>query len=361
MSKSPLYRLSDLELNIENRRMYKVDPILELFSMYDCHLKRNGQSMLEFLSENFKNYIDDLKKACDSENIIIGNDTVFAIKRELNEIEKNANAILEILKLYNDGRIVVASIKAFDLFDKMKPYLTITYTGNFRKESYYRIRVVKENNLEMTRKDLFHIPRNLNYLAGSERYSMPGHPCLYLASQLNLCWFECGKPQMFYCSKFDVPQQSNNTLKLIDFSQKMNGLSYSFVAWFHNEKNRACVINYLVKHIYCYPLRAACSVVKEHVDGKFNEEYIISQLLLQWIHNNDFVGIKYESCKAFYDVDSLGGHNLVLLTKRFDNEGYDVDLRKQIKVGIPIYVESNKILEEEFLSLEKKSRNLEFI
>lgn len=37
--------------------------LLELLSKYDCHLKRNEKSMVDFLRDNFESYLNDLRKA----------------------------------------------------------------------------------------------------------------------------------------------------------------------------------------------------------------------------------------------------------------------------------------------------------
>ena len=81
----------------------------------------------------------------------------------------------------------------------------------------------------------------------------------------------------------------------------------SFFNWFNNENDIEQVRNYLLKYIYTYPLRAACSLVVKHPDGKFIEEYIIPQLLLQWVINDeDFDGIRYESCSSSDKVKKWG-------------------------------------------------------
>lgn len=95
--------------------------------------------------------------------------------------------------------------------------------------------------------------------------------------------------------------------------------------------------------LYVYPLRAACSVIAEHPNAKYIEEYILPQLLLLWVRNeNDFDGIRYLSCTdsctdsclkytakycSHFDVKTYGeSHNLVLVTKEFDKNGYDTKL-----------------------------------
>ena len=95
------------------------------------------------------------------------------------------------------------------------------------------------------------------------------------------------------------------------------------------------VRNYLLKYLYTYPLRAACSVIVEHPNDKFKEEYIIPQILLQWIRKDKgFSGVKYESYKLYDEVRRIGGYNQVLLTKDFDEDGYDKFLRNNVKITI---------------------------
>lgn len=173
---------------------------------------------------------------------------------------------------------------------------------------------------------------------------MPGHPCLYLASQAELCWYECGKPKKFAISKFDIPQTEGDNMKFIDFSEELVPLRHAFFGWFHDRKDIEQKRRYFLKYICTYPLRAACSIAVEHPNSSFVEEYIIPQLLLQWVlEDGYFDGIRYESCSPSEEVKSLGGHNIVLITRAFDKEGYDFNLRKKIKVGEPKVFDINKI------------------
>ena len=324
--------------------MIYMDKLLCILEKYNCHLKRGEKSSEEFLKENFEEYIKDLKAALKPEdNPLYGERMCEMISEQIKNIEQNSKMLIEVLELYNNGKIVPASQKAFEVFNNMKPILIKRYFGLFRYENYYRIRVINETNtFPLERKEMFHIPSHKNYLVGTERYSMPGHPCLYLASQSVLAYYECGKPEKFAISKFDIPQCEENYMKFIDFSEALLPLKYSFISWFINEKDKEKVRLYLLKHICIYPLRAACSLVAEHAGSKFVEEYIMPQLLLQWVVNDeDIAGIRYESCKSSDEVKRLGGHNLVLVTRHFDKEGYDEKLRANVKVGTPIFFDKN--------------------
>lgn len=220
--------------------MIYMDKLLCILEKYNCHLKRGEKSSEEFLKENFEEYIKDLKAALKPEdNPLCGERMCEMISEQIKNIEQNSKMLIEVLELYNNGKIVPASQKAFEVFNNMKPILIKRYFGLFRYENYYRIRVINETNtFPLERKEMFHIPSHKNYLVGTERYSMPGHPCLYLASQSVLAYYECGKPEKFAISKFDIPQCEENYMKFIDFSEALLPLKYSFISWFINEKDK---------------------------------------------------------------------------------------------------------------------------
>ena len=322
-----------------------MDALLELLEKYSCHLNRGGKSTLTFLEDNFKEYLRDLMLAASrvEDNPLSGNEMCNMVLDQFHEIENNAFGLIDVLRKYDAGQIVSASIDAFSIFNTMKSQLMIRYSGAFRREVYYRIRSISgDDDFNLVRKELFHIPHYKNYLIGTERYSMPGHPCLYLASQAELGWYECGKPAKFAIAKFDIPQEEDNYLKFVDFSEKLILLKHDLFSWFRNETDDIDAIRkYLLKLLYTYPLRAACSVVVEHAGSKFIEEYVMPQLLLQWIATEkDFDGVRYESCNADENVKALGGHNIVLLTREFDEDGLDVKLRNCIKMGVPEMIDT---------------------
>lgn len=135
-----------------------MDELLELLGRYDCHLKRNEKSMVYFLSDNYELYLEDLRKANLSEkNQLAGKEMCQKVNGVIDDIENNMQEIINVLKIYRLGNIVDASIKLFGILDKMKPYLMIGYTGDFHKDSYFRIRKVneKQESLKETRCFIF--------------------------------------------------------------------------------------------------------------------------------------------------------------------------------------------------------------
>src|SRR5208283_3256688 len=62
---------------------------------------------------------------------------------------------------------------------------------------------------------------------------------------------------------------------------------------------------FTLAHAVCWPLIAACSVRVKYPDNPFIPEYVLSQLLLQWIRNeSNFDGIRYFSSRISQYVDS---------------------------------------------------------
>lgn len=340
-----------------------MDALFELLSKYNCHLHRDSISMERFLEDNYKQYILDLENSIDPQhNLISGSEMCDMVKMELPNIRRYCNEIVKIFSLHSQGRVVDAANMAFDVFDDMKPQLMFFYSGNFRHENYYRIRSIDKDGFELDRKELFHIPLSKRHLVKTERYSLAGHPCLYLCSQMELNWYECGKPEKFAIAQFSVPQEESYHYKFIDFSEKLMPLANSFFCWFHNETDKESVRKYLLKYICTYPLRAACSVSTSYPDGGFKEEYILSQFLIQWlVIDGEFDGIRYESSSPDETVYPFCGHNLVLVTSDFDSNGYDKKLRRDVTVGTPIIINTQEILiSEEDKAKEIASGNFPF-
>lgn len=98
-----------------------MDKLLCLLEKYRCHLKRENKTSAEFLRENYSEYINDVKATLTPEdNQLVGEEMCRMVSEQIEFIEKNANLLVEVLELYNKGKIVPASQKAFEVFENMK-------------------------------------------------------------------------------------------------------------------------------------------------------------------------------------------------------------------------------------------------
>lgn len=89
-----------------------------------------------------------------------------------------------------------------------------------------------------------------------------------------------------------------------------------------------------------WPIVMACSYIKAHPDGKFHSEYIIPNLLLQWIRMNKehIAGIKYRSVKEGRANSLHLGDNFVFppSATNVKFEGYCESLSQIFKISPPI-------------------------
>lgn len=137
--------------------------------------------------------------------------------------------------------------------------------------SFFRARV---SSSELNAKDMFHIPFNKRSIISTQRFSIPGVPCLYLSTTSFGTWLELGMPksESFQVSEYDLPD-SIKVLNLCYQQQLINGKS-SYIETAGEEKDFNDAIE-------IFPLIIASSFTISEENRCFKSEYIISQLIMQ--------------------------------------------------------------------------------
>ena len=169
---------------------------------------------------------------------------------------------------------------------------------------FFRVRAVDYESSEIQKNadELFHIPLSKRSYSNNERFSLVGFPSLYLSTML--AWQECGCPQKYYYSEYQYEKKvdfkseeysSENELKFL--------MLYSpdeIYIWGTSIKynNFTLWLNVIIRYLKTYPLVLACSFVNQSGKVPFKQEYIIPQMLMQWVQRNNSVvqGIEYFSC-----------------------------------------------------------------
>ena len=268
----------------------------------------------------------------------------------LPEIKKGFDTIIKILDEYDNSDFASAQHEFDSMMDKLLPYLFVKpIYWNQGKDRFFRIRVSPDEKLKKP-KDLFHVPYKKRHLVRNERYSLAGHPCLYLSTDLYIAWQECGYPHSYYYSEF-LYQQSDDESQwnFITFISPRKMAELSFVVLNKTEKY---YLELAKSILVSYPLMLACSIVNQNGNSAFKSEYIIPQMLTQWVyrHYDVIKGIRYFSC---YDADDnyiYNGYNVVIPAKNIDNRnGLSKDLVAKFKVTIP------KLFEHRLTDLEIKA------
>ena len=161
---------------------------------------------------------------------------------------------------------------------------------------FFRMRKVSlEEQRNLKPADIFHIPLNMRGLVQSQRYSAIGYPCLYVSHTIYGCWEEMGRPDF---GSAMVSQLINK----LDF----NVLDLRVPSEEQWDKNMG-------KCIQFFPLIIASMVQTKNEKDTYKPEYLIPQLLTEWIisRNRDkkkstqqeIIGIVYTSAQKNSDFD----------------------------------------------------------
>lgn len=270
------------------------------------------------LRDRFDNYLDRIRKFQGS------GPTEGYLRNEISSLEHVCYKIIESLDEYLSGNAGSAYGKFEELMNipiinNNIPKLVRSLKGflNF-DDKLYRVRC---SNHELSeRKDMFHIPFHLRHLVGTQRYSIAGLPCLYLGTSIYVCWQEMGKPDLnkMYISRYECLNEES--VNVINFSYSLETLKKTeFENLFFNfDDEHDDNIEIQKAYIVMYPLLMACSYNRAFNGSSFNIEYIIPNLLLQWIskEKSNVSGISYFSTKTPQLRHSKIGINFVFPPER---------------------------------------------
>lgn len=287
------------------------------------------------------------------------------IKDYFNEIIRSLLLELDLFKwnepkeliLSKQGRIVHGLIDSIELYLQGKPnsaynrfsetmiyggseFTGLNYYVSIRGTAFYRIRIQPEND---SISELFHIPFEKRGKVKSQRFSIPGVPSLYLSDSLYTCWKELHCPPIE-----DIHFIKSNPKPELKF----------FNLRFHPEEavlgGEKVVFNQFMK----WPIVALCSIKVKNPDDSFKPEYIIPQLLYEWIRNNkELDGIIYDSTH----IDVHNSHhkgsfrNIVLSPKNYKEKGHCSFLAKSFKSTMPLSISKILMLERNFRALNSQT------
>lgn len=233
-------------------------------------------------------------------------------------VENIQQCLQKTLEEYLSGDIKTA----YDIFDEvMSKEATITQLNHISillkdicndNKPLYRVRKSETSLVEHD--EIFHIPFSKRYLVNAQRYSVAGQPCLYLGTSLYVCWQEMGKPDFdkLYISSF-ITNDTNS--KILNFASPHLSLPIkkpeNDSLYFSTNRTKA---SYLI----FWPLLIACNYLKSKENSSFTSEYIIPNLLMQWIGRrvkSPIAGIAYYSTKMPKSRNSKHSINVVLPPK----------------------------------------------
>ena len=243
----------------------------EILKLAPSEYDANKYDFRKHLDKIFNSYLKLLDKVVEPERLNNWDE----IKRK-NEVL--IDVINESIKLYYEGRHSNAFKQLNEHIDPNSWGLML-----FNNHDFYRMRMFDEGE-KHDRNGMFHIPFNKRTIVKTQRFSAPGYPCLYLGTSAYICWEEMLRPNLDKCyvSRF----HSGNSIFVFDLSLPA--------------KSRFKIDQYFSFDLLRFPLVLACMVKVAKPKDPFKPEYILPQLLMEWVieqrdSNQNLMGIAYHS------------------------------------------------------------------
>lgn len=215
---------------------------------------------------------------------------------------------------------------------------------------FFRVRAVDNESPQIQNNayELFHVPLSKRAYVSNERFSLAGFPSLYLATMLPLAWQESGYPKNYYYSEYQYKYHHNSTYETRLIDEELQFISlYSpdeINIWGTSVKynNFPLWAEVIIRYLKTYPLVLACSFVNQSgKESSFKQEYVIPQMLMQWVqrNSNDVQGISYFSCIDSSTLNSSWcAYNIAIpAIAPFDDNKFSIKLREEFFWTNPIY------------------------
>lgn len=294
--------MDNINLNLENFIM----PIkLNYDNEYYSELKQRLNNYKDYIKNlNFlsKNTIDNIEHNI---NLIIG-----SVEDYYNaNIADAKNKIFQLLDKYKSDNFIISELNKSFAFRSIAPFSDLldekkdVYINDYDKMNTYSLSFFRARigNSAFEKKDMLHIPFCNRELVSTQRFSIPGVPCLYLGTTSYVCWLEMDKPQdsIFNVSSFIPPLDLKILNLVIDYRLVNKQLKVTIEI---NEDKKDYNINLLESMLEIFPLVYATSFTIKNKERRFKSEYIVSQLIMQCLSDLNIHGIAYASKKV---VDSI--------------------------------------------------------
>lgn len=285
-------------------------------------------NFLDHLSNLFRQYISLLQQINKGEFVEEWNERIALI-------QEHCKAIEETIRLYHRGLYLQA-------YQTLKGRIEVLPTWNmFHKTHCFRMRVL-DDGIVPTFAAMFHIPFDRRGIVGTQRYSAPGFPCLYLGFSPHACWEEMGRPDLSktYISLFE-PQEF---YKFLNFS----------IPYFHSWMDVNNGDKVFKNDLEYFPFVISSMVKVCNPDDAFKPEYIVPQLVMQWLLENRLanddtdksknMGVLYTS--VHYDLNEAGipvydYYNLAIPAYYEDEQKYSTELKNNYMYTDPVLCSSD--------------------
>lgn len=258
----------------------------------------------------FANYQDQVSRLQDTPGLCR------RIRENQDQIENLSTSIVAAVRRYLDGS---PSLAYRDLESGIEFVAANLNTLASRSINAAQVgplyRVARVNSSIVPPCRLFHAPFAYRHKVGQHRYGIPGFPCLYLGDSLELCLEELrvarNRVRTVAISQFGV--RDGASINVLDFGLRPAALASVALGRQLEDANAHPKANsdletFLASYAICWPLLAASSVRVMHDGDPFAAEYIVPQLILQWLmQSTELAGARYFSSRFNLTPESVKG------------------------------------------------------
>ncbi|RZK33721.1 MAG: RES domain-containing protein [Hymenobacter sp.] len=224
-------------------------------------------------------------------------------------------------------------------------------TCSASNRDYYRLRSA---TYDVTNpQGLFHLPFELRYRVKPYRYSIAGYPSLYVASSPELALRELHQDTWtpdLYAARLRVVDAPIKDVRLLDLRNRIEELRSRYTQPTSDYDGQ------VMRFLCSWPLIMATSVPTGHpplADERgclqypgFNEEYVLPQLVLEWVYNSrnrntpyKLAGIAFSSARiSLRDPTFAGAFNIVVPAEQPSRSGYCSIRIRQFEISTPVSI-----------------------
>lgn len=311
------------EIEFDNDFLESFSTCLELYMTWCREFLADKGGFIEYLSDEKKDNLikaitidGDIIKRC--VNLYYSGDIVVAswqIKEALGRVVKGDTTGFIKSELDQNYCCRLAAYYPFLSCKGDKKYI-----DELRKHelTFFRARKDYYNDY----KEMYHIPLDKRDLVGTERFSVPGIPCLYLGNSAYDVWLELGRPA--YCD-FNV-----SAIKLTEEGKKLTVLNLTATPYLlhglntitSREADKKENLALICSLLRIYPFVIATSIRNKLPKGKFRSDYIISHLIMM-------------------NIKSMGIDGVAYLSKRIEDYGEDLAIPQLVNIALPAFEPSS--------------------
>ena len=174
--------------------------------------------------------------------------------------------------------------------------------------------------------EMGHIPVNMRDKIGTQRFSIPGLPCLYLGTSSLDVWEELGRPSFHDFNVCAVGlTERGKQLSILNLTANMyliQHIHFALTRMSQMEPIMRSKLYNLLETLYCiWPLVCATSFKVIKSTKLFHSEYIISHLIMMNLQEFNIDGVAYASKHITPNWDSLAFPQLInIAIPAFDAE-----------------------------------------